>query len=126
MARLGAARRGRAPVGPVLLLVQPRPLRVAARVRIRPRSAVAVPGGPAAARSLLDGAYRDERRLPVPEAAPVRLQRAAVRLAVLRPGRLRDVDPVHVAGAALRIAGAMAREPIVVAAPRRRARSDPD
>ena len=95
MARLGAAR-ARPRAGPgVLLLVQPRPLRLAARVRVRAGHPAGLAGGPAQAGAVLAGARADERGLPVPQAAGVHR-----RVPVLPAGWPGHVGAVHEPGPA--------------------------
>ena len=67
---------GRPPVARVLLLVQRRALRVAARVGLRAGAPPGLARGPARAGSVLDRPHRDERRLPVHSAAGVHRRRS--------------------------------------------------
>ena len=121
VARVGAPGRGPGAVPGVLLLVQPRALRLPAGVRVRAGDAARVAGEPAEAGAVRPGPRADERGLPVPQAAGVH-----GRVPVLPPGRPGHVGAVHEPGAAAGGAGAVAGRAVLDPAAGRRAGPHPD
>ena len=111
LGRLAVADRGRRTRPGVLLLVQPRPLRLRHGVRLRAGDAPGVAGAAAPEGPVRAGPRGDEPELPVPQAAGVHEH-----VPVPPAGRAGHVRAVHEPGAAAGPAGAVAGPADVAAA----------